>query len=153
MTDSASTSNNQGDVTISGSITAGDNASFALGAGAIVRQTIHQGGATLDATGWQTLQGALKDLYDQLDHQLAGSQKREILRPTDQAIQVTEEQNPQPDAVVGKLQEISQAINKTGTRIQAGTKLAASLLSIAHIAAPLVAGGARVIAGWFGLPL
>ncbi len=153
MNDAEGTQKNQGNITISGSVTSSDNAVMALGHGTVIHHTVHQSGATLDAAGWQALQTSLQDLYDQLGEQFSGEQKRTVLRAADQAIQAAEEQNPRPDAVAGKLQEMSQAIDKTGTRIQAGTKVAASLLSIAHVAAPLVAGGARVIAGWFGLPL
>ncbi|HEY0753758.1 MAG TPA: hypothetical protein VGD98_07340 [Ktedonobacteraceae bacterium] len=150
MSDSQPSSKNRGDISIPGSVTNSSSGDIILGHGNVIHKTISQGSQS--AIDMHALRPLLEDFYDQLAVlPISREERRAVQELANQAIKATDTQQPQPEAVVGKLQQVSQTLDKAGTTVQAGSQLANSVLKIAQIAAPLVAGGASVIAAWFGL--
>ncbi|HLW00032.1 MAG TPA: hypothetical protein VKT82_15290 [Ktedonobacterales bacterium] len=78
-----------------------------------------------------------------IDAQVAASQARKAV----------DQQDVKTEALVGHIKEAGDALQSAGATIERGSQVAASVLRIASIVGPLVAGGAKVVASWFGLPL
>ncbi len=78
-----------------------------------------------------------------VDAQVAASQARKA----------ADRQDVKADELVGHIKEVGDTLQAAGVTIKQGSQVASSVLRIASIVGPLVVGGAKVVAAWFGLPL
>jgi hypothetical protein len=129
----------------------GKNQNFGPG-GNITDQSITIGNQTpLDVAALTT---SLRSLYDQLATlRLPGDQQMDAQTAVNQAKRAIESQNGAPETVVQQVQQISEDFKKAGVKIEQGSQVASTILNIAKTVAPAVGIGAKIIAGWFGLPL
>jgi hypothetical protein len=78
-----------------------------------------------------------------IDAQLAAGQARKVVDRPD----------AQTETLIGHIKEVGDTLQSAGVTIKQGSQVASSVLRIASIVGPLVVGGAKVVAAWFGLPL
>lgn len=64
-----------------------------------------------------------------------------------------DDDQPKPQETVKQIQNIGEALRATGTAVKQGSQLATAVLKLAGIVGPLVVGGAKVVAAWFGIHL
>jgi hypothetical protein len=139
----------QGDITTNQSIS-GDT--FIIGhGGSIQRIEMVSGAPPVDR---EALKGGLQELYAHLGRAgLPMETLMEIQGVIGKAAKMTGEPGGKPEALAQQIQEVGEALQRSGGRVEAGTPVALSIARIAGILAPVVVGGARAVAGWFGLPL
>jgi len=150
MSDQQPSSHNKGNITLTGNIK-GD---VVIGHGSnisIIKSVYENGKPSIDINA---LKESLLELHKSLesapvsedvifDAQLAAKQARKEAGQDD----------VKTETLVGHIKEIGDTLQSAGDVVKQGTETAASVLKIAGIVAPLVTGGAKVIASWFGLPL
>lgn len=151
MSDQKPPGSNSGDIHVGGSVTSGGG-DVVIGHGNIVKKAILQGDlSTIDVAA---LKSQLEELYDALDTVgLPSAQKRAVQSDTNEAIKTISEPDPQADAIVDRLQAVGQTLQQAEVTVQQGSQLATTLGNIARTVGPLVAGGAKLVAAWFGIPL
>ena len=113
---------------------------------------IHQGSqSTLDVAA---LKSSLQNLYDQLGALgLAKDQQMDAQAAVHQTTKALEHPDAKGETVVQQIEQMSQNFKEAGISIQRGSQVAATILTVAQVVAPMVVGGAKVVAGWFGLSL
>ena len=102
----------------------------------------------------EALKGGLEELYTNLAGLgLPTPMLREVQRATDRAAEMAEQQSARSDELAGQIKEIAEALKRSGGKAEQGSSVARSIARIAGVLAPVVVGGAHVVAAWFGLPL
>jgi hypothetical protein len=95
---------------------------------------------------------ALEALYDGLDNAgLPRDRTRSLQTAAGNAIDAVTEKEVKSDVVVENVKRIGETIKQTNVAIQEGSTLWQSVQKLSPLLGPLV-GGARIVAGWFGLP-
>jgi hypothetical protein len=142
---------NKGKIEISGHVS-GQNFSIGHGSQVQVTQTItHNGQPTIDLAA---LKGSLLELYGQLQNAgLPLESQMETQAAIIQAKKSTEEQDPQSEALASNIKQIGETLQNANVTLERGSQLAATAVKVATILGPIVVGGARVVASWFGVPL
>jgi hypothetical protein len=108
------------------------------------------GDVKIDARALRT---ALESLYDALDQGgLPRDKTRGAQTAAGNALGAVTEKEVKSDIVVKNVKKIGETIKQANVAIQEGTSLWQSVQKLAPLLGPLV-GGARIVAGWFGLPL
>lgn len=130
----------------------GSGIAIGRGASAHASGNVYQeGNVTIDRAA---LKSSLMDLYEYLGaSSLPLKQKMALQLATGRAAELAEEQELQAQAVTGQIKQMGETFQSAGEAIDAGSQLGHKILNIARIVAPLVGGGARIVASWFGLPL
>ena len=59
----------------------------------------------------------------------------------------------QPEPLVAHVEQIGKSLKEAHVAVEEGSKLWESVQKLAPVLGPLVAGGARAVAAWFGVPL
>lgn len=119
--------------------------------GTVNKQTYNMGSQPIDM---KVFLESLEELYTVLGS--ANLPRRALMDAqgaVNQTVKVVEQKEVQPNAVADQLKQIGSTLQQANTTIQQGSQLAASVEKIAKIAAPFLGVGARVVAGWFGIPL
>ena len=144
-------SRNKGDIHIGGSVTGGD---FTIGHGNvvhIVKSAYEDGKPTINV---DDLKKTLLELHKSLEAAaLPDDAKVDAQVAASQARKAVDQQDGKTEELVNHIKEAGDALQSAGATIERGSQVAGSVLRIATIVGPLVAGGAKVVAGWFGLPL
>jgi hypothetical protein len=110
-----------------------------------------EGNVTIDRAA---LKSNLMELYEQLGvSALPLKQKMALQLAIGRAAELTEREEIQAEALAEGVRQIGETFERTGEAIEAGSQVGRTILKIVGIVGPLVAGGARIAAGWFGLPL
>jgi hypothetical protein len=110
-----------------------------------------EGNVTIDRAA---LKNNLMELYEQLGASaLPVKQKMALQLAIGRAAELAEREETQAEALAEGVRQIGETFERTGEAIEAGSQVGRTLLKIVGIVGPLVAGGARIAAGWFGLPL
>ncbi len=101
---------------------------------------IHQGSqSTLDVAA---LKSSLQNLYDQLGALgLAKNQQMDAQAAVHQATKAIERPDAKGETVVQQIEQISQNFKEVGVSIQQGSQVAATILNLANVVAPMVVGG------------
>jgi hypothetical protein len=121
----------------------------AIGRGNVVRIS-GDNAARIDAS---QLRAALDDLYDALGAaELSREQRITAQTATGNARHAAADEGVDAGSVASNLEQVGETLRHAGVAIDEGTALAESVGRLAALLGPLV-GGARVVAGWFGLPL
>ena len=58
-----------------------------------------------------------------------------------------------PDVILANVQKAGETLKQANVVVQEGSTLWQSVQKLASVLGPLVVGGARVVAAWFGIPL
>jgi hypothetical protein len=104
----------------------------------------------IDAT---ELRSALEDLFDALSQSsLPKDKTRSTQTAAGNALGAVNENEVKADVVVENVKKIGETIKEANVAVQEGTSLWQSVKKLAPLVGPLV-GGARIVAGWFGVPL
>lgn len=110
-----------------------------------------EGDVTIDRPA---LKNNLMELYEQLGASaLPLKQKMALQLAIGRAAELAEHEETQTEALAEGVRQIGETFERTGEAIEAGSQVGRTILKIVSIVGPLVAGGARIAAGWFGLPL
>lgn len=146
MHDQPSTSN-QGNIHIHAPVTAGGSVINGHGNVTNISQN-----ASL-APDNVALKASLQDLFGALSNSKLPMQTQiETQTATGQADQLTNDPTYQVEAVAQHLQQAGQSLQRAKVAVEEGSQLATSVIKLAHLLGPAV-GGARVVAGWFGIHL
>ena len=99
------------------------------------------------------LRTALEGLYDALDQgDLPRDKTRSAQTAAGNALDAVTEKEVKSDVVVENVKRIGETIKQANVAVQEGTSLWQSIQKLAPLLGPIV-GGARIVAGWFGIPL
>ena len=108
------------------------------------------GDVKIDAT---ELRSALEDLFDALNQTALPKDKtRSVQTAAGNALDAVNEGEVKADVVVKHVKKIGETFKEANVVVQEGTSLWESVKKLAPLVGPLV-GGARIVAGWFGVPL
>jgi hypothetical protein len=142
---------NQNTINVSGGSFTSDNVVQGSGNITINKPVYENGKPTIDV---DELKKTLLELHKSLESTaLPDDAKVDAQVATSQARKAVDQQDVKTEVLVNHIKEAGDAIQSAGTVIQRGSQTAASIMRIATIVGPLVAGGAKVVASWFGLPL
>lgn len=127
----------------------------AIGSGAKIQITggaVSQAGdSTIDLPA---LQSSLMKLYEDLGSAgLPMKQQMLLQAATHRAVEVTDSDEPKAEALAEQIKQLGETFQSAGQSIEHGSQVGQSILKVAGIVGPLVVGGARVVASWFGLSL
>src|SRR5579864_789094 len=142
----------EGDLIFNGTINQGQG--FSIGQGSSVHMTVagnlsQRAGASIDLGA---LKESLTELYQLLgEAPLAVEKKMKLQTLTGQAVELTEQKQPDAGVLTTHIKQLGETFQSAGETIEEGATIGKSILTIASIVGPLVAGGARVVAAWFGL--
>jgi hypothetical protein len=143
---------NQNTINVSGGKLTADN--IVQGSGNITynnKSVYEDGKPTIDVS---ELKKTLLELHKNLEGlALPDDARADAQIAAGQARKSVDQQNVQTEDLVGHIKEVGDTIQKAGATIERGSQTATSVLRIAGIVGPLVAGGAKVVASWFGVPL
>lgn len=143
----------EGDLVFNGTISQGQG--FSIGQGSSVHMTVtgnlsQQAGSSVDLGA---LKESLTDLYQLLaEASLPVENKMRLQTLTGQAVVLTEQKQPDAGTLTAQIKQLGETFQSAGETIAEGATVGKSILRIASLVGPLVAGGARVVAAWFGLP-
>jgi hypothetical protein len=142
---------NSGNIEISGHVS-GQNFSIGHSSQVHVTQTITQNGQpTVDLAA---LKSSLLEFYGQLQNAgLPLESQMETQAAVVQAKKAAEEKEPESEALASNIKHIGDALQSANVTLERGSQLAATAVKVATILGPIVAGGAHVVASWFGVPL
>jgi len=108
------------------------------------------GDVKIDAT---ELRSALEDLFDALNQAaLPRDKTRSAQTAAGNALDAVKDDEVTADVVVENVKKIGETIKEANVVVQEGTSLWQSIKKLAPLVGPIV-GGARIVAGWFGVPL
>ena len=139
-----------GDTIRTGDITNVQGAAIGRGASVSMSGQFALGGSGIDAAALRT---ALEELYDALaEAGLPRDRARSAQTAAGNALQAAQEEEPKPETVVENVKTVGDTLKEAKVAVQEGTALWESVARLAPLLGPLV-GGARVVAGWFGIPL
>lgn len=110
--------------------------------------------AATDQVDPAELRAVLDRLYDLLDEAgLPKDSMRKARRAAEDAIEGVTEGRVEATTVTHNIEKLGEAFKEANVTVQQGTSLGQSLIKLATLAGPLVAGGAHAIGALFGLPL
>lgn len=142
----------EGDIVISGTISQGQG--FSIGQRSSVHLTVagnlsQQAGSSVDLGA---LKESLTEFYQLLaEAPLPVDNKMKLQMLTGQAVELTEQKQPDAGVLTAHIKQLGETFQSAGEAIEQGATVGQSVLKIASLVGPLVAGGARVVAAWFGL--
>lgn len=97
------------------------------------------------------LRATLEELYDALEQSdLPREKVRSAQTAAGNAIDAVSDEDMKSDAVVENVRKIGETLKEANVVVQEGTSLFGSVRKLSSIIGPL-AGGARVVAAWFGI--
>ncbi|MBA3945029.1 MAG: hypothetical protein H0X37_10765 [Herpetosiphonaceae bacterium] len=135
-------SNTVGNITNAQGIAIGTNAHAS-----VVGHNIQSSGK-IDA---QTLRSVLEELYDGLGQaQLPRDKAITAQTAVGNALGAVQDDKVKPDTVVENVKKVGETLKQTNTVIQEGSSLWQTIQKLLPLIGPL-AGGASVVAHWFGL--
>ena len=140
-----------GNITISGQIS-GENVAIGHGAHIQVTKTLYQNGQpTIDL---ETLKSSLVELYGHLQSAgLPPDAQMEAQAAAYQSKKILEDKEPQSEALTTNIKKIGDSLKDANITLERGSQLAGTVVKMAAILGPVVVGGAKVVASWFGVPL
>lgn len=144
----------KGDVIFNGTINQGQG--FAIGQESSVHMTVignlsQRADSSVDLAA---LKESLTNLYQLLaEASLPVENKMKLQTLTGQAVELTTQEQPDAGALTAQIKQLGETFQHVGETIAEGETVGHSLLQIACLVGPVVAGGARVVAAWFGLHL
>jgi methyl-accepting chemotaxis protein len=139
-----------GDHTTVGDIINAQGVAVGTNASARVTGNNIPGDVKIDAT---ELRSALEDLFDALNQTgLPKDKTRSVQTAAGNALDAVNEGEIKADVVVQHVKKIGETLKEAKVVVQEGTSLWESVKKLAPLVGPLV-GGARIVAGWFGVPL
>ena len=144
-------SGNRGNITIGGSVS-GENMALGHAAQAIQTKTLYQNGQpTIDLA---SLKSSLVELYGHLQSAgLPPDAQMEAQAAVYQSKKVLEDKEPQSEALAGNIKKIGDSLKEANVTLEHGSQLASTVTKMALILGPVIVGGAKVVASWFGVPL
>ncbi len=149
--DQQSPTGNRGKIEISGHVS-GQNLSFGHSSQVHVTQSNSQNGQ--QSIDLAALKSSLLEFYSQLQNAgLPLESQMEAQAAIVQAKKIAEEKEPQSEALAGNIKQIGDTLQSTNITLERGSQLANTALKVATILGPIVAGGAHVVASWFGVSL
>ena len=141
-----------GDLIFNGTINQGQG--FSIGQGSSVHMTVagnlsQVAGPSVDL---EALKDSLIELYQLLgEANLPVENKMRLQTLTGQTVELTEQKQPDASALTTHIKRLGETFQRAGETIEEGATVGKSILKIASLVGPLVVGGARVVAAWFGL--
>jgi hypothetical protein len=112
---------------------------------------ITQGASALDRAA---LHQSLLELYTSLGTAgLPLQVQMEAQTATGLASRATQVPEAPGEALATQIQQVGEAVQRAGVKLEEGSHLASSILKVAQMLGPLVVGGAHEVARWFGVPL
>jgi propanediol dehydratase small subunit len=136
-------------------ITVGDitgSQGVAIGRNAQTRVTGHNVSGDVRIDSGQ-LRSALEELYDALgDAELSRNQRIDVQTATGNALKGVTADSVDSDTVTSNLEKVGDTLRQANVAIGEGTAIGENIGRLATLLGPLV-GGARIVAGWFGIPL
>jgi|GEM_PF-3447635 len=141
----------EGNIHIEGAVK-GQGIAIGSGASAHASGNFYQENqATIDLPA---LQKSLMDLYENLGRAPMPLERKMALQlATGRAVELTKAGEPQAEALAHQIKQLGETFQSANDTIEQGSQLADSIMKVVGIVGPLVAGGARVAASWFGLHL
>lgn len=138
-------------ITIGGSFS-GENTAMGHAAQAIQTKTLYQNGQpTIDL---ETLKSSLVELYGHLQSAgLPPDAQMEAQAAAYQSKKILEDKEPQSEALATNIKKIGDSLKDANVTLERGSQLAGTVVKMAAILGPVVVGGAKVVASWFGVPL
>jgi hypothetical protein len=142
----------EGNFVFSGTINQGQG--FSIGPGSSVHMTVignlsQKADSSVDL---RALKESLTDLYQLLaEASLPVENKMKLQTLTGQAVELTEQEQPDAGVLTSQIKQLGETFQSAGETIAEGAIVGKSIFMIANLIEPLVAGGARVVAAWFGL--
>jgi hypothetical protein len=142
---------NKGKIEISGQVS-GQNLSIGHSSQVHVTQSISQNDQpTIDLAA---LKSSLLEFYSQLQNAgLPLESQMDTQAAIIQAKKIAEEKEPQSETLARNIKQIGDTLQNANVTLERGSQLATTALKVATILGPIVAGGAHVVASWFGVPL
>ena len=125
---------------------------IAIGRNATATVTGHNlsGDVKVDA---RELRTALEELWDALGQALLPRERiRSAQTAAGNALDAVTDNEVKSDTVVENVKKIGETLKQANAVMQEGSTLWQSVQKLVPLLGPLV-GGARVVAGWFGIPL
>jgi hypothetical protein len=139
-----------GDSITVGNITGAQGVAIGRNARAQVPGQNVSGDAKIDA---KELRATLEQLYDELAQmQLPREQTRSAQTAAGNALDATKEDQVEADTVVQSVKRIGETLKQANVAVAEGSTMWQTVQKLAPLLGPLV-GGARIVTGWFGLPL
>ena len=131
--------------------TSGEN--FIIGAGNVNKITHHNEQSTI-TIDLETLKKSLVELYGHLPSAgLPAEAQMELQASIYQSKKLLEGKEPPNEEVANTVKKIGESLQQANVAIEHGSQLASTVVKMATILAPVVVGGAKVVASWFGVPL
>lgn len=141
-----------GDLIFNGTIRQGQG--FSIGQGSSARLTVigNLSQEAMSSIDLAKLKESLTELYQHLaEAPLPVENKMKLQTLTGQAVAASSQAQPDVEALAGQIKQLGEAFRSTGETLAEAATIKTSLLKIAGLVGPLVTGGARVVASWFGL--
>jgi hypothetical protein len=99
------------------------------------------------------LRAALEQLYDALgDVGLSRDKTRSAQTSAGNALEAVKDDEVKSETVVENVKRIGETLKEANVAVQEGSTLCESAKKLAPLLGPFV-GSARIVAGWFGIPL
>jgi hypothetical protein len=137
-----------GDKISVGNITGSQGIAIGRNARARVTGSSISSEAVIDA---QQLRSALEELWDAISQsQLPHDQKRSATSAASNAIEGVADDEVDGDTVLVNVKRIGETLQQANTVVEQGSSLWQRVQGLAALLGPLV-GGARIVAGWFGV--
>jgi hypothetical protein len=142
----------EGDIYQQGTIKEVQNVT--IGAGSSIHITGNVSQSVSSSIDLPALRSSLLELYELLGAtSLPLKQKMALQLAIGRAAELAERDETEAEALAEGVRQIGETFERTGEAVEAGSQVGRTILKIVGIVGPLVAGGARVVASWFGLPL
>lgn len=141
-----------GDLIFNGTINQGQG--FSIGQGSSVHMTVSGNLSQMASSSvdLEILKESLMELYQLLgEAKLPAENKMRLQTLTGQAVVLTEQKQPDAGVLTAQIKQLGETFQSAGETIEQGETVGKSILKIASLVGPLVAGGARIVAAWFGL--
>ncbi len=138
-------------INISGQVSAEEN--IMIGVGNLNRIT-NNNGPSLLPIDLETLKKSLVELYGHLPSAgLPAETQMELQASIYQSKKLLEGKEPPNEEVANTVKKIGESLQQANVAIEHGSQLASTVVKMAAILGPVVVGGAKVVASWFGVPL
>ena len=115
-------------------------------------KTLYQNGQpTIDL---ESLKSSLVELYGHLQSAgLPPDAQMEAQAAAYQSKKILGDKEPQSEALATNIKKIGDSLKDANVTIEHGSQLASTVVKMATNLGPIVVGGAKVVAAWFGVPL
>lgn len=139
-------------INISGQ-TQGENVIIGVGSQTQSKIT-NNNGQSIAPIDLETLKKSLVELYGHLPSAgLPAEAQMELQASIYQSKKLLEGKEPPNEEVAGTVKKIGESLQQANVAIEHGSQLASTVVKMAAILGPVVVGGAKVVASWFGVPL